>query len=83
MIGAVELEKRIANIHIFSVIIYKFCHEQELYPVVLLLINKNICISFHRTIMPLGPAVSLRIKYSGNVLFNVKEVSIAKIRTLG
>lgn len=74
MIAIVELEKRMAGIHIFSIFIYKFCYKQKLYPVILLLIDKKPRIRFYRAILPFDLVVQLQIKCSRKFFFNAKKV---------
>lgn len=59
MIIAVELEKYMTNSHILSIIIYKFRNRQKSYPIVLLLIDKNIKINFYYTILSLSLVICL------------------------
>lgn len=75
MIVAVELKKCMSSIHNLSITICKFSHGQVFCSVVLLSIDKNTQISLHYTVLSLGLAVYLWMKYSKELSFNVKKVA--------
>lgn len=75
MLAAVELEKYIANNHIFSIIKYEFYHGQELCLVILVLINKNLEINFDYNILPFGLSICLRIKDDKKLPLDTKNVT--------
>lgn len=75
MIAVVEHKRRLANICIFSNIIYKFHYRQEFCLKILLPIYKTTEISFYRAILSLGLTVCPRIKCSGKFLLNAEEVA--------
>lgn len=83
IIVIVKLKMRIAGTSIFSVVIYKFRHEQEPCLVLLHLIDKKIRISFDSAILPLGLAVCLWMKSSIKHLLIVKELISQKLEFWG
>lgn len=73
MRAKIQFKKHVANACVFYIIIYKLSHGQELYPVILLEVEKNLKIRFHYTILILGLAVWLQIKDNEKHLFNTKK----------
>lgn len=74
MITVVKLEKDIAGTDILSIVILKFSHKQELCPVFLVLIDGNLQLNLHYSVLSLGLAICLRIKCNWKLLLNIKEV---------
>lgn len=74
MITAIQLEKRIADTHILSIIISKLGHWQEHYLVILFEIDKDLEVSLYCTILMFGLAVCLRVEDYRKPLFDSKEV---------
>lgn len=74
MIPAVENIRRMANIPIFNILVRKFSHEQELYPVFPCSINENTQKSLYYAVISLGLAVYLWIKYNKKLLFNIRNI---------
>lgn len=74
MITIIELKKCIANAHILNIIVYKISYRQELSPIILLSIQKNLIIYFYCTIQSLGLTIFLLIKDTEELLLNAKKV---------
>lgn len=74
IIAVVKHKRYMVNTYILSIIICKFCFGQELCPIVMFLIEKNMQINFYFIILSLGPAVCLWIKCSGELLLNAEEL---------
>ena len=74
MIAAVQLKKCVAGAGVFCIIISKFRHQKKSCPVVLFEVDKGSEVDFYRAVLPLGLAVSLRVKDGGEFLFNAKKV---------
>lgn len=74
VVAAIEPKKYIAYTYIFSIIVYKFSHKQELYPVILLSINKNLKICYYFIVLSLSLLISLRVEDCKKLLFNIKVV---------
>ena len=51
MIFATELEKCIANIGIFGIIVGKLYYKKKSYPIILLKVDKGLEVSFYYTIL--------------------------------
>ena len=75
MISAVELEKHVAGISIFGIIIGKFCYKKKPYLVIIFKIDKGLKVGFYYTILLLGLTVCLWIKGSRESLLNAKEIA--------
>lgn len=73
MIAVVEFKRRMVSARIFIIVVRKFRHEQEPYPVFLLPVNKKTKISLHYAILSLGLAVCLQIEYNKKLLLNVEK----------
>ena len=59
---AIQLEGGIADAGIFCIIIGKFSHWQEPYPVILLVVDKGPEVGLHCIILPFSLAVSLGVE---------------------
>lgn len=58
-VATVELERHIASV---CIVIGTLSYQKEPSPIFLVVINKNSkVLDFHYTILPLGPAISLRV----------------------
>ena len=62
MEAVIQLEGSIAGASIFCIIIGKFRHRQEFYPVILLIVDKGPEVNFHCTILPFSLAISLGVE---------------------
>lgn len=74
IIAAIKLEKCVASICLFCIIICKFCYGQELCPVNLLLINESLEISLYYTVLPFDVAISLWIEGGRKLSLNAKKI---------
>ena len=63
------------NIHIFCIIICKFCYEKKSCLVILLLIDKCLKIGFYCTIISFILIIYLKMESGREILLNIKEVS--------
>ena len=63
MVAAVQFKRCVANAGIFCIIIGKFSHREESYPVVLLEVDKGLEVGFYHAVLPLGLTVCLRVEY--------------------
>ena len=70
MVAAVQLKRCVAGAGVFRIIIGKFSYRKESCPVVLLEVDKSLEVGFHRAVLPLGLAVSLRVEGGGESLLN-------------
>ena len=75
MISAIELERGVAGAGIFGVIVGKLCHEKKPYSIVLLKVDKDSKIGFHRTILPFGLTVRLWVEGGKESLLNAEEIA--------
>ena len=64
MISSIKLEKYIAIISIFDIIISKISYQYKKCLVILFKVNKNLKINFHYIILFLSLAICLKIKDS-------------------
>ena len=60
---------------IFRIIVSKFSYRKELSPIILFVINKSSEIGFHRAVLSLSLAISLRVESSKKLLLDSKEVA--------
>lgn len=75
IVVAIKLERCIISICILCIIVYKFCYKQESYLVILLLVDKNMWVKFHGTVLPFGLAIFLKIEDYRELLLDVKKVA--------
>ena len=62
MVAIVQLKRRIASAHIFSIVESILSHWQELCPVILFEIDKSLDIGFYWIVLTFGLAVCLRME---------------------
>lgn len=62
MIAAIEFKRRMTDTGIFCIIVGKFSYWEKSNPVILLIIDEGMEISFYSTILPLCLAISLRME---------------------
>ena len=70
MVAAVQLKEYVSDAGNFCIIVSKFSYQKELYPVVLLEIDKSTEISFHCTVLPFSLTVSFKVEGSGKFLLD-------------
>lgn len=70
----VELKKKKADTYVFCIIISKFRHWQEFCAIILLVIDKNLEISFYCIILFFSLTVNIEIKGGGEFFLNVYKV---------
>ena len=75
MISVIELEKYVASIGIFGVIVGKLRHGKKPCPIILLKVDKNSKIGFYCTILPIGLTVRLWIESGRGFLFDAEEIT--------
>ncbi len=61
---------------IFRIIISKFSYRKKSGPIILFVIDKNLKIDPHHTVLILGLAISLRIESNEEPLLDPKEVAL-------
>lgn len=74
MIAKIEFEKGMACDGIFKVIVGKLRYQQELYPVVLLLIYEGTKVSSYCAFQPFCLPICLRVKYGRKLMFDSEKV---------
>ena len=62
MVAVVQLKKSVAGACILGIVISKLGHGQELGPIILFEIDKNLKVGLHGAVLPLCLAVCLRVK---------------------
>ena len=62
MIFAIKLEKYVASINTFGIIISKLCHKKKLYLIILFKFDKNPKVSFYYAILSFSLSIYLKIK---------------------
>lgn len=65
----------VTDVCIFSIIISKLGYWKEFYPSILFIVDKNLELGFHHTILFFGLAVSLFVKYDKKSLLDTKEIA--------
>ena len=75
MIFAIKLERYMANIDIFGVVVGKLYYRKKPCPIILLKVDKSLEVGFHHTILPLCLAVYLRIEGGGESLLDAEEIA--------
>lgn len=75
MVAVVDIERRVAGVRIFGVVVNKLSYWQKPSPVILLIINKRFEVCLHSAVLPLGLAVCLRMNGSRKLLLDVKKVA--------
>ena len=75
MVAAVQLKGCVAGASVFRIIISEFSHRKESCLVVLLEGDKGTEVGFHRAVLPLDLAVSLRVEGCGKAPFDSEEVT--------
>lgn len=78
MVAAVQFKEYVASARVFDIIIDKFNYWKELYPVILLEVDKKTEVGFYYTIVPLSLTVSLRVEDNGKSLLNTQKVAQKK-----
>lgn len=74
MIVAIELKICVANTCIFGIVFSKISYKKKSRPIILLLIDESIKLSFSYTILSFILAVCLWIKYNRDFLLNTKKI---------
>ena len=75
MISAVELEKYVADVCIFSVVVGELRYEKKPYPIILLEFDKRLEVGFYRTILPFSLTVYLWVKGSREFPLYAEEIA--------
>lgn len=75
MIAAIKLKRFVTNTCIFYIVVCKLCHTQELYLVILHLINKNLEKNLCCTILPLCETTYPKIKDGRELLLDFKKIT--------
>ena len=75
MISVIELKKCVAGAGIFGIVVGKLHHGKKSYSIILLEVDKNLEVGFHRTILPFNLAVRLRIEGGGEFPLDAEEIA--------
>ena len=64
-----------AGAGIFDIVISKFRHGKKPCPIILLEVDEDLEVGFHRTILPLSLAVCLRVESGGESPLDAKKIA--------
>ena len=78
MVAAVEFKRHVAYTCILGIVVYKFSHWQEVYPVILSPVYKRSEVYLHYAILFFCLTIDLKMESNGEFFLNFQEVAQQK-----